>query len=778
MMRLIAALAAVALVSPPLATRAAAQATIAVVSPHPGERVGTSTYIVRWSAPAIPGNAGFVVHYINGAGEETPICVAPPAARQCEWFEPDWYATALSVDARDSSGATLATGRSGSFVVEWEGLPQMFHSHRDIGNVGRSGGAWGAGVDGVDVRGAGGDIWGTADAFHFDYNAWENGDLNASFTITGVDGAHPWTKAGVMLRDSGGPGSTHHSVFATKGKGVAYQRRLTQDGPTLHTTVSSDSTLPVQVQVMRRNAHIVMDVRQGTGAWQRVAQFRQYNFYLIGMAVTSHDTTRLATGSFRDVSLDLHDATVQILSPNGDTLTAGVPYTVSWTHVQPVNVATVSYSVDDGESWTVIPGCASIAATTCRWSNPGPVTEAALVKVVVEDPNDRTAWNVSDRFAVRSNSDSALPAGWVSGDVGAVSAAGAASYDAAIGQFTVSGSGADIWGRADEFHYASRRVYEEGAFGTDITVRVASVENVNAWTKEGLMLRQGRGAGAAHLSLFTTPSTVKGVALQGRPAAGGTSLHTSGPAITAPVWLKFIVGGGTARAYYRKLATDPWTFIAEQPVAMAAPYEAGLAVSSHVDGQLARATFDNLSITARDFTNADIGAVGVAGATGTNDIMRTLWGSGGDIWGTADAFRYHYQPMETSGAVSARVTSIQPTDPWAKAGVMIRQDTSAGSPHVMLVASPGKGIAMQYRAVPNGPTANVAIVPGTAPVWLRLTRRGGSVLGERSSDGVSWSEVGRVDVAIGQFVTAGLAVTSHVRNRLARGEFEDVVLQP
>jgi hypothetical protein len=233
-----------------------------------------------------------------------------------------------------------------------------------------------------------------------------------------------------------------------------------------------------------------------------------------------------------------------------------------------------------------------------------------------------------------------------------------------------------------------------------------------------------------------------------------------------------------ARAYYRKRATDPWTFIGEDRVAMAPPYEAGLAVSSHADGTIARATFDNASISPRDFADADVGAVGVAGATGTSDLRRTLSGSGADIWGTADAFRYHHGSMETTGVISARVASLQPTDPWAKAGVMIRENLTPGSPHVMLIASASKGIAMQYRAVANGPSANVAIVPGAAPAWLRLRRVGGRVVGEASADGLTWREIGRLDIALGSSVTAGLAVTSHRNDRLARAEFEDVVLQP
>src|SRR5688572_26275039 len=108
---------AVALIVAALGTPAAAQSPITVVSPHAGERVGLSPYYVRWSAPAIAGNALFIVHYIDGGGEVREICSAPPTARECHWHEPDWFATTLSVDARNSSGVTLATAQSGAFVI-------------------------------------------------------------------------------------------------------------------------------------------------------------------------------------------------------------------------------------------------------------------------------------------------------------------------------------------------------------------------------------------------------------------------------------------------------------------------------------------------------------------------------------------------------------------------------------------------------------------------------------------------------------------------------------
>jgi hypothetical protein len=243
--------------------------------------------------------------------------------------------------------------------------------------------------------------------------------------------------------------------------------------------------------------------------------------------------------------------------------------------------------------------------------------------------------------------------------------------------------------------------------------------------------------------------------------------------------VRFIVRNGEVRAYYRAAATDPWTFLGQDRISLPVPYEAGLAVTSHRDGTLARATFDNVTIFPRDriAEHADIGDVGVPGGTGTNDIERTLWGSGADIWGTADAFRYHYGSIGPQGTLSARVMSIEHTDPWAKAGVMIRSNLSPGSPHVMLIVSPDRGIAMQYRAVQDGPSGNVAIVPGNAPLWVRLRRDGVRITGEVSYNGLTWGPFGQIDLPLGDSATAGLAVTSHVRSRLAKGVFQDVLLR-
>ena len=75
----------------------------------------------------------------------------------------------------------------------------------------------------------------------------------------------------------------------------------------------------------------------------------------------------------------------------------------------------------------------------------------------------------------------------------------------------------------------------------------------------------------------------------------------------------------------------------------------------------------------------------VGGATGTwtiDDVNRTysLTDKGADIWGTSDQFTLTYQDWSGDGQVVADVQSVTNTSVWAKAGVMFRSTTAAGSP--------------------------------------------------------------------------------------------------
>src|SRR5688572_28873918 len=106
---------------------------------------------------------------------------------------------------------------------------------------------------------------------------------------------------------------------------------------------------------------------------------------------------------------------------------------------------------------------------------------------------------------------------------------------------------------------------------------------------------------------------------------------------------------------------------------------------------------------------------------------------------------------------------------------MIRESLDANVTNVMLIVSPDKGMAMQYRSAMGVASAQVAAVPGTAPEWLRITRCANAFTGYASEDGVTWRTIGTVTVAMNGDAWAGQVVTSHNNSTLATAQFEDIV---
>src|SRR3984957_3013539 len=73
-----------------------------------------------------------------------------------------------------------------------------------------------------------------------------------------------------------------------------------------------------------------------------------------------------------------------------------------------------------------------------------------------------------------------------SDDIGAPPIKGSAEFDAATGQYKITGSGTDIWGKADQFHYVWREI--SGNFAVSATAKFLT-EGIGH-RKAVIMLRQ------------------------------------------------------------------------------------------------------------------------------------------------------------------------------------------------------------------------------------------------------------------------------------------------
>ncbi len=177
------------------------------------------------------------------------------------------------------------------------------------------------------------------------------------------------------------------------------------------------------------------------------------------------------------------------------------------------------------------------------------------------------------------------------------------------------------------------------------------------------------------------------------------------------------------------------------------------------------------------WTDMDIGSPAQAGfATDTNGGW-TVGGSGNDIWNNADQFNLASETVSGDGSMVAQVLSIQSSDAWSKAGVMFRNDTTAGSVNVAVVATIGNGVSFQWRSTANSGCNNQAVTGLTAPVWVKLTRAGTNFSAFYSSNGNSWTEVGSTQgILVNSNFLAGLAVTAHNNAAFNTSTFTNVTV--
>src|SRR5581483_7093836 len=177
------------------------------------------------------------------------------------------------------------------------------------------------------------------------------------------------------------------------------------------------------------------------------------------------------------------------------------------------------------------------------------------------------------------------------------------------------------------------------------------------------------------------------------------------------------------------------------------------------------------------WTGADIGSVGLAGsATVDSSGTFTVTGSGADIWGSADQFHFEYVELPYDGYIEARITGVEGTQAWAKAGVMIRKSLAPNSAHYSFFVTPGNGAVHQFRMKDGGASTNWALsnwgING-APVYVRMWRQSEFVSMSVSGDGQNWIGVPGDDWGMGT-VYVGLSVTSHTNTQRATGTIDHI----
>lgn len=183
--------------------------------------------------------------------------------------------------------------------------------------------------------------------------------------------------------------------------------------------------------------------------------------------------------------------------------------------------------------------------------------------------------------------------GWNNRDIGIPSAAGSASYNAGTGKWTVTADGNDIWAHSDNFHYVYTSLMGDG----NLTARVVNLlgPGTNGWAKAGVMIREDLSPESKHATMAMTPTAGQAVAFQWRPVTGGISSTAHSGSMTFPYWVRIERIGNFFTGYHSPDGIT-WTFQGTAFIPMGINTYIGLAVTSHQEGVLRTAEFDNVAV--------------------------------------------------------------------------------------------------------------------------------------------------------------------------------------
>ncbi len=645
--------------------------------------------------------------------------------------------------------------------------------------------------DTVTLTGSGRDIWNTADGLRYYYQPTPGGDCEIFVRVASLTKTDGWAKAGIMLRESLEPGSPHAWVCVSAEHGTAFQWRATASGETQSAAPSEDGGPPRWLKLVfkaerdyggggparRVESYVSRDGATWTGAG---AQFMSNTWRYIGLAVTSHNEGALCTAqfdSFRYLPAPPVPTNVHVThrGPNGELVLA-------WDY--PVSDVdryefTVSPQTTDHE-WRLA-GIASPGGTRVGTAYVGVGRDYALrvgvFRDLVESPLMSMIWvksTVTPELAVVTTTSSSItlrihePTYGFGGTQGGPWAIERSSDG---NTFTPLASNLQSSGPDTDYvdggmspnttrYYRARQQLTNGDISAYSQVVTATTPPAGTNVPAAPSALAATAISSTQISLSWTDNATDETSYEVQRSTNGTTFAAiSGNLAPNTTSLSDGALSPSTIYYYRVRASNA----------------AGASAFSNVAQATTPAS--NAPPPDNSWQAGDVGVVGVAGSDSTSGTTVTLRGSGADVWGTADSFRFRYQALAGDGSISARVVSMTDTDGWAKAGVMIRSSLLADASNVFAAVTPEwHGIVAQSRGASGGMT-NVAAGPAaTAPYWLRLTRAGTTFTAQASVDGATWATYATFTVSMVQNVVIGLAVTSHNQNALCTATFDHVTI--
>lgn len=196
-------------------------------------------------------------------------------------------------------------------------------------------------------------------------------------------------------------------------------------------------------------------------------------------------------------------------------------------------------------------------------------------------------------------------------------------------------------------------------------------------------------------------------------------------------------------------------------------------------------------ISVKSFKHTDVGNPAIAGTVTVSGDGFDITAGGADIWGIKDEFNFVYVERTGDFDFISRIESLSTPHQYTKAGLMAREDLTAGCRHIYFQVFPNNnprnknngGFEYQYRQENGGEMKAIypksfegtPEFPVTFPnTWIRLQRVNNVFTGYYSTDGKTWKIYTAYTLGLPSRIFLGLAVTSHKTTESASAKFRNI----
>lgn len=481
------------------------------------------------------------------------------------------------------------------------------------------------------IEGNGDDIWDNQDEGFFVYTE-KTGSWSISGKCVWVDNdGHEWSKIGVMIREDGqAVGSRHHYNIVrgqsfgdrcdhgwrdTTGGGSDSVQLFDSSGTAV--AVNADGAVWLKL-TYRDDLKIIIAEWSHDGTNWNVGNTRAATFttstLAYGLCATNHQNNEsVAIGEISDVQLAQdtrvlgnRTITAPTLFGSNSLYQPGTVVDVQIVLSNPGAATTINVSETVPSGWAVsaISNGGAASGNVISWNNLAVAAGITTLTYKVTAPANASGSvgfsGTAAGLPIAGNSaisGIAAPVGIFDShiDIGVVGAAGDATF--ADGTYTVEGSGADIWGTADEQHFAFKEM--SGSF----VIKSSFVEfdpgnSGSTWVKVGLMIRDGLEPESTNFFAHTWNDGQFQVRSQYRTVTGGSSAESGTGTTDHDGSMEVVRIGNTFQFYI--YSSSGRTLNSSVTIPMQDPVYVGLAVTSHesdtVAGALSTGFFEGVEI--------------------------------------------------------------------------------------------------------------------------------------------------------------------------------------